>query len=190
MQDYKITKVVKRDSWSNDFGKFQTYAIQFDNKDNWVQWNKKFNGEDEPTPPELGDEVYGEVVNGKFKIGKKDGGQNFYSSTPKPAKKEWQPRDDSHIKAQWAIGQAMSHFANKDKVSLEDVEKLAGALFEMVDRVKGNDPKAPGGIDETSNGYEKFKQVASAIKEDLPPVDSYDDVIDSGEPIDISNIPF
>ena len=198
MQDYKITKVVKRDPWSNDFGKFQTYAIQFDNKDNWVQWNKKFKGDEEPTPPELGDEVYGEVVNGKFKIGKKDGGQNFYSSTSKPAKKEWQPRDDSHIKAQWAIGQAMSHFANKDKVSLEDVEKLAGALFEMVDRVKGNDPKEAGGIEESAGsvkgaGYEAFKAAGGQVKADLPPVDTYDDIINSSEPINaemMASIPF
>lgn len=49
------------------------------------------------------------------------------------------PRDDSHIKAQWAIGQAMGFATaiNTDgKVDFDLVEGIARSLFTMVDRVK------------------------------------------------------
>jgi len=58
-------------------------------------------------------------------------------------KKDWQPRDDAHIKAQWAIGQAMTEFTSipydirrtmADNMSA--VEYRAKELFAMVDRVK------------------------------------------------------
>lgn len=86
----------------------------------------------------------------KFKRMQREEGQQpivSVASAQTPAKKEWSPRDDSHIRAQWAIGQSMTHFAQKDSVSLDDVEKLAGALFVMVDRVKATpSPKANGPV--------------------------------------------
>ena len=174
MQDYKITAAVKRDPWSNEYGKFQTYAVQFEGSDTWVQWNKKFKGDEEPTPPKHGDEVYGEISNGKFKIGKKDGGFTPGASKPnfKPEpKKEWVPRDDDRIVAQWAIGQAVTVWnaeADKIKDMAEFVEINAKKFYAMVDRVKGGEKSEP-------------------VKEELPPVDAYDDI--TGE-IDMSKIPF
>ena len=170
MQDYKISAAVKRDPWSNDYGKFQTYAVQFEGSDTWVQWNKKFKGDEEPTPPKHGDEVYGEISNGKFKIGKKDGG--FAPSASKSSfkgseKKEWIPRDDDRIVAQWAIGQAMTN-QKQGHIDFETVEMDAQRLYAMVDRVKGGEKSEP-------------------VKEELPPVDAYDDI--TGE-IDMSKIPF
>lgn len=48
----------------------------------------------------------------------------------------YQPRDDGHIKAQWAIGQAVGVLAKDGEVNLELVEPLAYDFFDMVDRVK------------------------------------------------------
>ena len=48
--------------------------------------------------------------------------------------KSFTPRDDSHIKAQWAIGQA--GLLIEDKTDLAGIEALAVDLFAMVDRVK------------------------------------------------------
>lgn len=55
------------------------------------------------------------------------------------SKPQYQPRDDSHIKAQWAIGQAVSFV--RDHEGPEDglwneIEETAIRLFAMVDRVK------------------------------------------------------
>ena len=174
MQDYKISAAVKRDPWSNDYGKFQTYAVQFEGSDTWVQWNKKFKGDEEPTPPKHGDEVYGEISNGKFKIGKKDGGFTPGASKPsfKPEpKKEWIPRDDDRIVAQFAIKTAASlapSFVEKTGDLEKWIETEAKKFYAMVDRVKGGEKSEP-------------------VKEDLPPVDAYDDI--TGE-IDMSKIPF
>lgn len=70
----------------------------------------------------------------------KEGG---YAGGSKPS---YQPRDDSHIKAQWAIGQAVGVFpkivadapdSQADRVAyISAVENLAKEFFAMVDRVK------------------------------------------------------
>lgn len=49
------------------------------------------------------------------------------------------PRDDSHIKAQWAIGQSVTvhnEVADLNATDLQSVESLAVEFFDMVDRVK------------------------------------------------------
>lgn len=84
----------------------------------------------------------------------------------KPA---YQPREDHHeaIKAQWAIGQAVSVY--KDKV--DEVETYAKTLFKMVDRVKADEPTQP-------------KQDTPVSNEEM------DSLINSGEPINLDDIPF
>ena len=77
---------------------------------------------------------------------------------------KWQPRDNDAIRAQWAIGQAMTHFAPKENVKLNDVETLAKALFGMVDRVKTGE---------------------QVVEPDEDTVYDTDD-----EPINLDNIPF
>lgn len=177
-QDYTITAVVKRDTWSNDYGKYQTYAVQFDKTgEQWIQWNKKFKGDEEPTPPQTGDEVFGDVTNGKFKIGKKDGGYTASSSFKGSEKKEWVPRDDDRIVAQWAIGQAVS-WCTAQGNKLDEVEEIAKGFYQMVDRVKGGEkPEQPKGA-----GYEAFKAAGGQVKSDLPteevPVEAYEDITD------------
>lgn len=52
----------------------------------------------------------------------------------------WQPRDDAAIRAQWAIGQAISLASvkmDKDKITMPVIEKYARELFATVSRVKG-----------------------------------------------------
>lgn len=179
-QDLKITAVVKRDPWSNDFGKFQTYAIQFEQTgEKWVQWNKKFKGDEEPTPPKTGDEVYGDVENGKFKIGKKDGGftpsKASFKSEPK---REWKDNSNS-IEAQSAVKSAAQVYAGTG-ATFEEVEKMARSLHNLIGILtNGDTPK--------ESGYESFKAAGTQVKEDLPPVDAY---AVGEEPIDMSSIPF
>lgn len=57
----------------------------------------------------------------------------------KPAGNHYQPRDDSHIKAQWAIGQAMS-LVTLETLDYRIIESIAIELFTMVDRVKNSEP--------------------------------------------------
>lgn len=190
-QDYTITAVVKRDPWSNDFGKFQTYAVQFDKTgEQWIQWNKKFKGDEEPTPPKTGDEVFGDIANGKFKIGKKDGGYTASNSFKGSEKKEWVDNSDV-IRAQFAIKAAVQAAGTVDpKTALdtyvENIEYLAHKFYALVDVVKGGEST---GLPKSS-GYETFKAAGGQVKSELPPADSYEDIIDSGEPIDMSKIPF
>lgn len=50
-------------------------------------------------------------------------------------------RDDSHIKAQWAIGQAIAWLnvhTLPDETDMSNIEPLANDLFAMVDRVKNS----------------------------------------------------
>lgn len=70
-----------------------------------------------------------------------NGGSNATTGTTRGS---YTPRDDSHIKAQWAIGQAMtalngSLFTEESQFRADHVEAIAHILFAMVDRVKTGD---------------------------------------------------
>jgi hypothetical protein len=93
-------------------------------------------------------------------------------------KKEWQPRDDMAIRAQWAINGALTLYStwNKERPEFDDIEKAAKQLFAMVDRVKDNGPKIVDGM--TS------EQIASQFGKP-------DEVFNPGdEPINLNDIPF
>lgn len=78
-------------------------------------------------------------------------------------KKEWQPRDDDRIVAQWAIGQATQLTIANGKLSLEDIEADAKRLFAMVERVKGGS-ESPN----PKSGYDLFKESRNKFqKEDI-----------------------
>ena len=55
------------------------------------------------------------------------------------SKPSYQPRDDRHIQAQWAIGQAIILLGDDALGKLDDIESLASDLFVMVNRVKNSD---------------------------------------------------
>jgi hypothetical protein len=181
-QTHKVTRVVPRDEWSNEFGKYQTYAVQFDDKNDWIKWNKKFKDGKVEAPKE-GDEVFGVVENGKFSLAKKD----YAFGSTKNTKPDWQPRDDDRIVAQWAIGQAVNIYVN-DKF-LQDsradfepsVELWAKKLYAMVDRVKSG---SDGSTTSQLPTQAEKPQQAALPKEDVVVMDIGD------EPINLDDIPF
>jgi hypothetical protein len=100
------------------------------------------------------------------------------SPTGGTTKKEWTPRDDESIKAQWAIRTAVEMFRNwnKERPELEEVEKTAKEFFSMIDRVKTPGPKIVDGM--------SAEQIASQFG-------NPDEVFNPGEePISLSDIPF
>lgn len=122
------------------------------------------------------------------------------------AKNTWQPRDDSHIRAQWAIGQAMVVF-DKEVTNYRQVEEIATHLFKMVDRVKESngltvqEPTSPNpspsrGLQELS-GYERAKQAHQTLKAKQPQQEAKDPEFESmlakgfeADGINIDDIPF
>lgn len=80
----------------------------------------------------------------------RNGAETFVKQPPKEnpgygstsggsSRSNYAPRDDSHIKAQWAIGQAATLVTAAEtgtNIDLEAIEALAKDLFAMVDRVK------------------------------------------------------
>jgi hypothetical protein len=100
---------------------------------------------------EVGKSYYGEIKDETYKNGnpyrrfhkRKDPEEQpkQASIVPKKEQKEWQPRDDNAIRAQWAIGQAVHYLASGNAPkSGWDVESYAKTLYAMVDRVKDNRP--------------------------------------------------
>jgi hypothetical protein len=78
-------------------------------------------------------EVY---ENDKGKVYIRQPKQDKPSFAPKKDQKEWQPRDDNAIRAQWAIGQAVNQLGN---AAPDEIEAAAIRFYAMVDRVKGSD---------------------------------------------------
>lgn len=163
MQDHTISAVSpKTKTWSSQYGEMITYHVKLNDDDQVVQLNKK---QDSPTP-KIGDQVYGEIQDTEY-------GQKF-----KAAKKPFTPnkpgysRDDSAIRAQWAIGQSMTHHNGAEQLSLTDIEATATALYLMVDRVKVADP------------------TMIAKQEVKPAKDVVHTNIDMDAPINLEDIPF
>ena len=140
MADYRLIELRK--------GDFQ------DNHGNW--WcDVSFEGVSEPVKWVIKDPLKiteGEVYQGEIKEQTSKAGkpyQRFYrsfddnktsnfgssSGSPKQDDGYWEDKNAA-IKAQWAIGQAVSHLGQKDNVKLEQVETLAKALYDMSERVK------------------------------------------------------
>ena len=86
------------------------------------------------------------------------------------------PRDDTHIKAQWAIGQAIILEGSEAVTHLKDglLETLAKELFAMVDRVKQTDTVHP----------------AEKVSDDQLSIDMDDTLDDNGPetPVDLSTV--
>jgi hypothetical protein len=139
-QDWTLKSFEKSD-FQDNFGNYWCDA-SFDGVGEPVKWVVK-----DPLDIKIGEKFYGKFTLETAKSGnkylrfrreQKPEGESHVGHTRSNggSSKNYQPRDDAAIRAQWAIGQSMSHFANKDSVKLPDVEKLAVALFEMADRVK------------------------------------------------------
>lgn len=175
MAEYKVTKVSGQEprEYTNEYGTTYYIKVQVEGHDKPIEVGKK-----QKDGVKVGDVLYGTITDTQYKTDK-------FKSEPKPfggnsGGFQKPVRDDSHIRAQWAIGQAMTHFAHKEEVGLDKVEKLAGALFQMVDRVKtiqAQEPKA-----ETKGKYDDDIAFVKELG------DSINDIVD--KPIELSEIPF
>lgn len=87
---YKITVVQKRDPWTGTYGTFDSYALQLEGWDGWVEMSQK-----QTTPaPEVGGELFGSIE-------MVTRGDNTYAKFKK-AKKQFQgssvdPKDIAYI---------------------------------------------------------------------------------------------
>lgn len=121
-----------------------------------VKWVVK-----DPRSIKEGESYYGEIKDMTSKAGKPY--LRFYRSqrpddhsTPHSNKKEWTPRDDEAIKAQWALGRAYERNGKSEKTVEE-----AQWLFQQIEVIKG------GEVQEASqSGYEKFKASKPTPKEE------------------------
>jgi len=174
MAEYKVTRVSEQPpkEYHNEKYNSTTYYIKVQVEG----WEKPIEvGKKSPDAIKVGDILYGTIestrrATDKFKSEPKPFGGGF-NNGPKPQ------RDDSHIRAQWAIGQAMTHFAHKEEVGLDKVEKLAGALFLMVDRVKTTAPEKS-----EKGKYDADMEFVKELGEEINPVED--------RPLDVAEIPF
>ena len=139
----------------------------------------------DPTKFNVGDMLYGEIIEATSKAGKP---YKRFKRAKKPednhsfsgGKREWQPRDDMAIRAQWAIGQALSKFpencyqaTDEDRMTLlHNIEHFAKEIYAMVDNVKGS--VVTGSQKESEEEFASL--VASAV--------------DNGTEINLNDIPF
>lgn len=173
-KDYTIQRVSEREPRSWNFQQngntvqMETYKVMLEGVSEPVDLNKKAGN-----TPKVGDVLYGTIAQDdyghKFKAAKKPFGAGAAT-----------PRDQSIIKAQWAIGQAVA-LGNKE---LKDIELAASALFLMADRVKDTKPSE-------KTGYDQFKEVGEKLnRTQSPDTDTFDLNKAMDEPINLDEIPF
>lgn len=182
-QDYTIDAVSpKIDEWESQYGPMRTYYVKING--NTVKLNKK---PDSPAPTK-GETLYGYIqpsqYGDQFKTQKKPFAPGGFKADPDK---------QNQIKAQWAIGQAVSIY---NQMSAEDaasavfeqvVEENATKLFAMVDRVKngtttGSTAETPQTTGTTSTG--NFRQ--NTTEQDEKTVVDFDE----DAPINLDDIPF
>lgn len=134
MKYYTILKVSEQPpkTWEGSFGPMETYKVMLEGVDEPVEINRK-----PGNVPKVAESIYGEVNSTEY-------GYKFKPEKKPFGKSNYQPRPDHHeeIKAQWAIGQAVTIYnaTNDDQLGphMNVIEKHAKELFAMVDRVKGS----------------------------------------------------
>lgn len=178
MQEYKLLQFEIGD-FKDPNGNTWCTAV-FEGEGEPVKWVVK-----QPEKIVEGQSYYGEIVSKESKAGKPyqrfykkqkpEGGYSGYSPSPK---KEWQPRDDDRIVAQWAVGQSVALFGPRmDKlVDMAAIERHAVELFHMVGRVK-------------SSTQDTAPQVAAVTESDEPEVNSWDQDIINMFPDNLPDIP-
>lgn len=178
MADYTIVRISEKPprEWSFNDKKtgaavaMETYKVMLKGIDEPIELNRKAG-----SPP-----TENEVLTGT--IEETDFGRRF-----KAEKKPFAPsafKDNSEIKAEWAIRQSIVLFTNGKYAHFADIEKYAQDLFKMVERVKDTPLDGPG--------KEVARAAAQAIKKkQISPVDS---VLNPGGPddelINLDDIPF
>lgn len=177
-QEYKLTHVqIDKEPFVDQHGN-TWLTVAFEGISEPVKWVVK-----DPSRLVVGDSYFGEVNEVTSKAGKPyrrfkkvsqeetNPGKSYTGSTQK---KEWQPRDDSAIQAQWAIGQAMSFFtakSNGKQIAEPEVEEMAKRLFAMIDRVKQGTPTENGSKEDRDEDAEMHRLAAMSEEinlDDIP----------------------
>lgn len=189
MQDYKVLQFKKGDFQDNHGNYWCDMALE---------------GVSEPVrivvkdPSKYADgmELYGEVKEQTSKAGKTY--LRFFRGQKEQQsfiKKEWQPRDDSAIRAQWAIGQSVVLYNANNEDSLGPhmnvIEAQAKELYAMVDRVKGETPVKT--LETPQTGYDKAKQVRKQLDYDASDDPEFASMMAKGleaDDIKLDDIPF
>src|SRR3712207_6271115 len=96
-QEYKIKSVKKRDEYRNGYGTFQNYALVLEGVGEPVKMSKSV---PVVTEPQDGDTIFGQL----HEVRTADGLKSYYEFKPGRPK----TTTDDRIRAQWAIGQAVS----------------------------------------------------------------------------------
>jgi hypothetical protein len=112
------------------------------NGQGYTAYKVMLEGVDSPVEISIADDkavVVGAAVDGELKNG--EFGKSLVEWRPR--KGGFQARDDDAIKAQWAIGQAVSLFIHGVDDKFTDIEKNAKDFFQMVDRVKQKEAHSP-----------------------------------------------
>lgn len=135
MQEYELIAIQHSDDPFTDPHGNTWLTVAFKGISEPVRWVVK-----DPSKLEVGKTYQGEIKEQMSKNNKPY--QRFYRAKPEdqPQKKEWQPRDDASIRAQFAIKAAIQ-FHGQD-ASMTDIEATARTLFDMVDRVKARTVEA------------------------------------------------
>ena len=193
-QDYKLLQFKVGDFQDQHGNTWATAA--FEGVSEPVRWVVK-----DPSTIKEQESYYGDIKQHESKSGRPY--LRFHR-----AKKEDRPkRDDSAIRAQWAIGQAVNtltpliaKIAGKadetfisgiDAKFLEDVELKAKAFYAMVDRVKGSEaPKE----EPKKTGYDVFKENRPSKHDDRDEDREFASLmqkgLETGEEINLDEIPF
>lgn len=167
-QDYKLTSFEASD-FKDKNNNFWCTAV-FEGVGEPIKWVVR-----DPTKVTVGNQYYGEIRDWTSAVGKV--WPRFYreekpeqahgqpQSNGQTAKKEWQPRDDDAIRAQWAINQSREYIQHMlgDGAKLTEILESAKLFYSMVDQVKGSS--------------------------DVPQKDTITPV-EEGEPFNLDDIPF
>lgn len=188
-QYYTVTEVSSKPptTWEGRYGQMETYKVKLEGVDEPVEVNRKPGNV--PKPAEA---LYGEIKSTEY-------GYKF-----SPEKKPWNglsgggqkyTRDDSAIRAQWAIGQSVVLYNANNEDSLGPhmnvIEAQAKELYAMVDRVKGETPVKT--LETPQTGYDKAKQVRKQLDYDASDDPEFASMMAKGleaDDIKLDDIPF
>lgn len=148
-------------------------------------------GKKSPNALKVGDTVYGTITPTQYEEDK------FKAEKPAGSFGSKYSRDDAAIRAQWAIGQAMTKFeqgcyaaTDENRVTLlHNIRDFARELYAMVDEVKGSGEPKDASLKAQWDKTLIDKQATAQPADDTPPVDAYDD-IGEGTEINLDDIPF
>jgi len=137
MAEYRITDVDVHNvrEWDGPNGKVFYIPVMVEGHSKWISIGKK-----SKDALNKGDTIYGTIEETEYATDKFKAEKQFQQRYDGP-KKGYTQRDDSAIRAQWAIGQAVQ-LNVAGAIKFDGVEETAKLLYAMVDRVKASEPES------------------------------------------------